>query len=76
MSWGGAPVGGCSACLPVPHSSTTSHSYRLKGEESVHTSPAHSEPVVHSPRRSEWIKHNALIMNLLCEKKNHGQHQI
>ncbi|XP_028277058.1 proto-oncogene DBL [Parambassis ranga] len=33
-------------------SSTTSHSYRLKGEDSVHTSPAHSEPVVHSPRRS------------------------
>ncbi|XP_035803269.1 proto-oncogene DBL isoform X2 [Amphiprion ocellaris] len=53
VSWGGASVGGCSACLPVPHSSTaTSHSYRQRGEESIHTSPAHSDPVVHSPRRS------------------------
>ncbi|XP_060941496.1 proto-oncogene DBL [Limanda limanda] len=53
VSWGGASVGGCSACLPVPHSSSaTSHSYRPQGEESVHSSPAHSEPVVNSPRRS------------------------
>eukprot|EP00064_Thunnus_orientalis_P015998 superscaffoldBa00003082_g16061 len=53
VSWGGASVGGCSACLPVPHSSsTTSHSHRFRGEESIHTSPAHSDPVVHSPRRS------------------------
>ncbi|XP_073335753.1 proto-oncogene DBL [Pagrus major] len=53
VSWGGASVGGCSACLPVPHSSsTTSHSHRFRGEESAHTSPAHSEPVVHSPRRT------------------------
>ncbi|XP_034462624.1 proto-oncogene DBL isoform X2 [Hippoglossus hippoglossus] len=33
-------------------SSATSHSYRPQGEESVHSSPAHSEPVVNSPRRS------------------------
>uniref|UniRef100_UPI0037E84C45 proto-oncogene DBL n=1 Tax=Semicossyphus pulcher TaxID=241346 RepID=UPI0037E84C45 len=33
-------------------SSATSHSYRHQGEESVHTSPAHSDPVVHSPRRT------------------------
>ncbi|XP_074467288.1 proto-oncogene DBL isoform X1 [Sebastes fasciatus] len=53
VSWGGASVGSCSACLPVTHSSsTTSHSHRLRGEESIHTSPAHSEPVVHSPRRT------------------------
>ncbi|XP_055370562.1 proto-oncogene DBL isoform X2 [Betta splendens] len=53
VSWGGASVGGCSACLPVPHSSTaTSHSHRPRGEGSVHSSPAHSDPVVQSPRRS------------------------
>ncbi|KAM3868779.1 LOW QUALITY PROTEIN: proto-oncogene DBL [Diretmus argenteus] len=53
VSWGVASVGGCSACLHVPHSSTaTSHSHRLQEEESIHTSPAHSEPVVNSPRRS------------------------
>ncbi|XP_020512707.2 proto-oncogene DBL isoform X1 [Labrus bergylta] len=53
VSWGGASVGGCSACLPVPHSSSaTTHSYKHRGEESVHTSPAHSDPVVHSPRRT------------------------
>ncbi|XP_069002203.1 proto-oncogene DBL isoform X1 [Embiotoca jacksoni] len=53
VSWGGVSVGGCSACLPVPHSSsTTSHSHRFQGEESIHTSPAHSDPVVHSPRPS------------------------
>ncbi|XP_041656967.1 proto-oncogene DBL isoform X1 [Cheilinus undulatus] len=57
VSWGGAPVGGCSACLPVPHSSSiTSHSFKHRGEESVHTSPAHSDPVVHSPRRT-WPVH-------------------
>ncbi|XP_068600096.1 proto-oncogene DBL [Brachionichthys hirsutus] len=51
--WGGATVGGCSACLPVPHSSmATSHSHGLRGEESTHTSPAHSEPVVCSPQRT------------------------
>ncbi|KAF7206258.1 proto-oncogene DBL isoform X1 [Nothobranchius furzeri] len=53
VSWGGASVEGCSACLPLPHSSTaTSHSHRFRGEESTHSSPAHSDPVVHSPRRS------------------------
>jgi len=56
VSWGGATVGGCSACLHVPHSSTaTSHAHRSPGEESTHSSPAHSEPVVQSPRRSESI---------------------
>ncbi|XP_061905212.1 proto-oncogene DBL-like isoform X7 [Entelurus aequoreus] len=50
VSWGGASSGGCSACLPVTHSSSaTSHAHRW--EEFVHTSPAHSDPVVHSPRR-------------------------
>uniref|UniRef100_UPI003AACB88C proto-oncogene DBL n=1 Tax=Centroberyx gerrardi TaxID=166262 RepID=UPI003AACB88C len=53
VSWGGASMGGCSACLHVPHSSTaTSHSHRFQGEESIHISPALSDPVVHSPRRS------------------------
>ncbi|XP_068572255.1 proto-oncogene DBL isoform X1 [Cebidichthys violaceus] len=53
VSWGGASVGGCSACLPVPHSSSmTSYSHRLRGEDSIDTSPAHTEPVVHSPRRT------------------------
>ncbi|XP_075957748.1 proto-oncogene DBL [Anarhichas minor] len=53
VSWGGASVGGCSACLPFPHSSSaTSYSHRLRGEESIYTSPAHTEPVVHSPRRT------------------------
>ncbi|XP_028323256.1 proto-oncogene DBL isoform X1 [Gouania willdenowi] len=53
VSWGDTPVGGCSACFPVPHSSSaTSHSHKLRGEESTHSSPAHSYPVVHSPRRS------------------------
>ncbi|KAK5858782.1 hypothetical protein PBY51_002897 [Eleginops maclovinus] len=33
-------------------SSATSHSHRTRGEESVYTSPAHSDPVVNSPRRS------------------------
>ncbi|XP_060911227.1 proto-oncogene DBL isoform X2 [Labrus mixtus] len=33
-------------------SSATTHSYKHRGEESVHTSPAHSDPVVHSPRRT------------------------
>ncbi|XP_019123207.1 proto-oncogene DBL isoform X2 [Larimichthys crocea] len=52
VSWGGASVGGCSACLPVPHSSSAiSCSNRYRGEESIHTSPARSAPVVHSPRR-------------------------
>ncbi|XP_061818901.1 proto-oncogene DBL-like isoform X2 [Nerophis lumbriciformis] len=50
VSWGEASSGGCSACLPVTHSSSaTSHAHRW--EEFVHTSPAHSDPVVHSPRR-------------------------
>ncbi|KAG7516602.1 proto-oncoprotein DBL-like [Solea senegalensis] len=42
--------------LPGSHvsdsSSATSHSHRLRGEESEHSSPAHSDPVVHSPQRS------------------------
>ncbi|KAK2828173.1 hypothetical protein Q5P01_019207 [Channa striata] len=33
-------------------SMATSHSHRHRGEESIYTSPAHSDPVVHSPRRS------------------------
>ncbi|XP_041656968.1 proto-oncogene DBL isoform X2 [Cheilinus undulatus] len=37
-------------------SSITSHSFKHRGEESVHTSPAHSDPVVHSPRRT-WPVH-------------------
>ncbi|XP_023818338.1 proto-oncogene DBL isoform X1 [Oryzias latipes] len=53
VSWDGPSVGGCSACLPVPHSSSaTSHSHRFREEESTFLSPTHSEPVVHSPRRS------------------------
>ncbi|XP_076017440.1 proto-oncogene DBL [Genypterus blacodes] len=53
VSWGGASVGGCSACFNVPHSSSAiSHSHGLRGEESQRTSPALSDPVVHSPRRS------------------------
>ncbi|XP_056297015.1 proto-oncogene DBL isoform X2 [Pseudoliparis swirei] len=53
VSWGGASVGGCSACLPVPHSSsTTSYPHRQREEESIDTSPAHTEPIVHSPRRT------------------------
>uniref|UniRef100_H3CLF3 MCF.2 cell line derived transforming sequence b n=1 Tax=Tetraodon nigroviridis TaxID=99883 RepID=H3CLF3_TETNG len=48
-----ASVGGCSVSLPVPHSSTaTSHSHRHRGEESTHSSPAHSDPVAPSPRRT------------------------
>lgn len=67
VSWGGASVGGCSACLPVPHSSTaTSHSHRHREEESVHTSPAHSDPVIHSPRRSEWQHSHRAITSFLC----------
>ncbi|XP_053187343.1 proto-oncogene DBL [Scomber japonicus] len=63
VSWGGASVGGCSACLTVPHSSSaTSYSHRYQGEESIHSSPAHSDPVVHSPRRS-WpvLAHSVAI---------------
>ncbi|XP_037322635.1 proto-oncogene DBL isoform X1 [Pungitius pungitius] len=53
VSWGAASVGGCSACLPVPHSSsTTSYSHRLRGGESTDNSPAHTDPIVHSPRRT------------------------
>ncbi|XP_068572256.1 proto-oncogene DBL isoform X2 [Cebidichthys violaceus] len=33
-------------------SSMTSYSHRLRGEDSIDTSPAHTEPVVHSPRRT------------------------
>ncbi|XP_031713063.1 proto-oncogene DBL isoform X3 [Anarrhichthys ocellatus] len=33
-------------------SSVTSYSHRLRGEESIYTSPTHTEPVVHSPRRT------------------------
>uniref|UniRef100_A0A1A7YYG8 MCF.2 cell line derived transforming sequence b n=1 Tax=Iconisemion striatum TaxID=60296 RepID=A0A1A7YYG8_9TELE len=65
VSWGGASVEGCSACLPVPHSSSaTSHSHRFRGEESTHSSPAHSDPVVHSPRRSWPIPAHSLA---ICE---------
>ncbi|XP_054610868.1 proto-oncogene DBL isoform X2 [Dunckerocampus dactyliophorus] len=43
------------ACVSEPHisdsSSAKSHAYPSRWEESVHTSPAHSDPVVHSPRR-------------------------
>ena len=56
VSWGGASLGGCSACLHVPHSSiATSHSHKVREEGSTDTSPAHSEPIVHSPRRSELL---------------------
>nr|XP_057942736.1 proto-oncogene DBL isoform X2 [Doryrhamphus excisus] len=52
VSWGRASSGGCSACLPVTHSSSAkSHPHPSRWEVSVHTSPAHSDPVVHSPRR-------------------------
>ncbi|XP_040006454.1 proto-oncogene DBL [Xiphias gladius] len=65
VSWGGASVGGCSACLPVPHSSlATSHSHMLRGEESMHTGPAHSDPVVHSPRRSWPVPAHSVV---ICE---------
>uniref|UniRef100_A0A1A7W9V7 MCF.2 cell line derived transforming sequence b n=1 Tax=Iconisemion striatum TaxID=60296 RepID=A0A1A7W9V7_9TELE len=65
VSWGGASVEGCSACLPVPHSSSaTSHSHRFRGEESTHSSPAHSDPVVHSPRRSWPIPAHSVA---ICE---------
>uniref|UniRef100_A0A1A8G8B2 MCF.2 cell line derived transforming sequence b n=2 Tax=Nothobranchius korthausae TaxID=1143690 RepID=A0A1A8G8B2_9TELE len=65
VSWGGASVEGCSACLPLPHSSTaTSHSHRFRGEESTHSSPAHSDPVVHSPRRSWPIPAHSVA---ICE---------
>ncbi|XP_043996116.1 proto-oncogene DBL isoform X2 [Gambusia affinis] len=33
-------------------SSATSHAHKYRAEESTHSSPAHSDPVVHSPRRS------------------------
>ncbi|XP_005806037.1 proto-oncogene DBL-like isoform X2 [Xiphophorus maculatus] len=33
-------------------SSATSHAHKYRGEESTYSSPAHSDPVVHSPRRS------------------------
>ncbi|XP_007553304.1 proto-oncogene DBL-like isoform X2 [Poecilia formosa] len=33
-------------------SSASSHAHKYRGEESTHSSPAHSDPVVHSPRRS------------------------
>lgn len=65
VSWGASSVGGCSACLPVPHSSTaTSHSYRNREEESTNTSPAHSDPVVHSPRRSKLQNMKYSIYNV------------
>ncbi|XP_075878479.1 proto-oncogene DBL [Nelusetta ayraudi] len=48
--WSQAPVGGCSACFTVPHSSAAAG--RMKGEESTRSSPAHSDPVVHSPQRA------------------------
>ncbi|XP_035864855.1 proto-oncogene DBL isoform X3 [Sander lucioperca] len=37
---------------PSDSSSATNHSHRLRWEESIHTSPAHSEPVVNSPQRT------------------------
>ncbi|XP_030602951.1 proto-oncogene DBL [Archocentrus centrarchus] len=65
VSWGDASVGGCSACLLVPHSSSaTSHSHKARGEESIHTSPAHSDPVVHSPRRSWPVNAHSVA---ICE---------
>ncbi|CAN9501490.1 unnamed protein product [Ophioblennius macclurei] len=42
-------------------SSATSHAHMARGEESVHTSPAHSDPVVHSPRRSWPVPHSVAI---------------
>ncbi|XP_032390006.1 guanine nucleotide exchange factor DBS [Etheostoma spectabile] len=65
VSWGGASVRGCSACLPVPHSSSaTSHSHRRQWEESIQTSPAHSEPVVNSPRRTWPVSAHSVA---ICE---------
>uniref|UniRef100_A0A1A7WJR3 MCF.2 cell line derived transforming sequence b n=1 Tax=Iconisemion striatum TaxID=60296 RepID=A0A1A7WJR3_9TELE len=45
-------------------SSATSHSHRFRGEESTHSSPAHSDPVVHSPRRSWPIPAHSVA---ICE---------
>ncbi|XP_034746132.1 proto-oncogene DBL isoform X2 [Etheostoma cragini] len=65
VSWGGASVRGCSACLTVPHSSSaTSHSHVHQWEESIQTSPAHSEPVVNSPRRTWPVSAHSVA---ICE---------
>lgn len=43
------------ASLPLSDSllsDSSATASRMKGEESTHSSPAHSEPVVHSPRRT------------------------
>ncbi|XP_055004794.1 proto-oncogene DBL [Boleophthalmus pectinirostris] len=61
VSWVGPSGGGCSACLHVPHSSTAGHTHLLRGEESQHTSPALTDPVVQSPRRSWPIPHSVAI---------------
>ncbi|XP_024862814.1 proto-oncogene DBL isoform X2 [Kryptolebias marmoratus] len=45
-------------------SSATSYSHRFRGEESTHSSPAHSDPVVHSPRRSWPIPAHSVA---ICE---------
>uniref|UniRef100_A0A1A8GW57 MCF.2 cell line derived transforming sequence b n=1 Tax=Nothobranchius korthausae TaxID=1143690 RepID=A0A1A8GW57_9TELE len=45
-------------------STATSHSHRFRGEESTHSSPAHSDPVVHSPRRSWPIPAHSVA---ICE---------
>ncbi|XP_058482600.1 proto-oncogene DBL isoform X2 [Solea solea] len=54
--------------LPGSHvsdsSSATSHSHRLRGEESEHSSPAHSDPVVHSPQRSWHVPAHTVA---ICE---------
>lgn len=42
-------------------STTTGHAHRLRGEESQHTSPALTDPVVHSPRRSWPVAHSVAI---------------
>ncbi|XP_061595511.1 proto-oncogene DBL isoform X1 [Cololabis saira] len=65
VSWAGPSVGGCSACLPVPHSSLAmSHSHGFRAEDSPHSSHGHSEPVVHSPQRSWVVSHHSVA---ICE---------
>lgn len=42
-------------------STTTGHAHHVRGEESQHTSPALTDPVVHSPRRSWPVAHSVAI---------------
>ncbi|XP_029304337.1 proto-oncogene DBL isoform X2 [Cottoperca gobio] len=45
-------------------SSATSNSHRMRGEESIYRSPAQSEPIVHSPRRTWPIPAHSVA---ICE---------